>query len=152
MPRIKKISCLCTPNYICFRTVNTFIPLSVVKRQPMMLMKGQTGQDGLYQSTGYSEGQESANFYAAFSGSSPAEYQLPLRSRESAQQPAAAGLYELARPAVRYDPARPSGNYHRDSGVYLGGPSPGYASELDLSGRYRSYKDSSGDQGRVLGI
>jgi hypothetical protein len=109
-----------------------------------------TGQDGLYQSTGYSEGQESANFYAPFSGS-PAEYQLPLRSRESAHQPAAAGLYEPARPTVRYDPARPAGNYHRDSGVYLGGPSPGYASELDLSGRYRSYKDSSGDQGRVPG-
>jgi hypothetical protein len=127
---------------------NTFIPLSVVKRQPMML----TGQDGLYQSTGYSEGQESANFYAAFT-SSPAEYQLPLRSRDSAQQPAGlsgptAGLYEPGRPAVRYDPARPAGNYHRDSGVYLGGPSPGYASELDLSGRYRSYKDSSGDQGK----
>jgi hypothetical protein len=125
---------------------NIFIPLSVVKRQPMML----TGQDGLYQSTGYSEGQESANFYSAFSGS-PAEYQLPLRSRESAHQPAAAGLYEPARPTVRYDPARPAGNYHRDSGVYLGGPSPGYASELDLSGRYRSYKDSSGDQGRIPG-
>ncbi len=109
-----------------------------------------TGQDGLYQSTGYSEAPESANFYAAFSGS-PAEYQLPLRS--SAHQPAglsgpAAGLFEPSRPAVRYDPARPAGNYHRDSGVYLGGPSPGYASELDLSGRYRSYKDSSGDQGK----
>ncbi len=113
-------------------------------------MSGQDGREGMYHPSSCGDDRETASYYAAYSAvGSPAvggaAYQLapsylsagPMRSRASSQP---GGPPDVA-----------GGVYHRDSGVYLGGPSsPGYASELDLSGRYRSYKDSSGDQGGVV--
>ena len=110
------------------------------------MMNGQAGRESLYQQQGAAYSEAASGYYAAYSSDPPpannylGEYQLP----EGFPQRHRAGGF-LPDPAAIGGAA-----YPRDSGVYLGGPSPGYNSELDLSGRYRSYKDSSGDQGIIL--